>query len=145
MDKPLLTQLLNDGIQRIGVCGPLHQLPVHIRDTPLWEFENKPPGGLENTEIRVHVAMWTQSIALRTPLQQWGKIVTGRHEYNAPGRGVPGWPAVASVTVQPPCPLQQHVHRTQVGDQQVGIDVQGLFKGLGPHYNRTGTRWPALA
>ena len=33
--------------------------------------------------------------------------------------------------MQPADPLQQHVDRTQVGEQEIGIDVQTLFQRLG--------------
>jgi len=35
------------------------------------------------------------------------------------------------VTVQPPNALKQHVHRTQVGDQQIGIEIKALLHRLG--------------
>ena len=32
--------------------------------------------------------------------------------------------------VQAPDPLQQHIHRAKVGDQQVGAQIQALFQSL---------------
>ena len=35
------------------------------------------------------------------------------------------------MAMQPPDPLQQHIHRAQVGDQQVSIKIEALFQRLG--------------
>jgi hypothetical protein len=37
--------------------------------------------------------------------------------------------------MQSPSPLRQRIHRREVGDQQVEIDVQRLLQNLGPHHD----------
>ena len=41
------------------------------------------------------------------------------------------------MSMQTANPLQQHIDRAQIGDQQVGVDVQRLFQRLRAHNDKS--------
>ena len=68
-----------------------------------------------------------------------------REEHAAPRFAEPGRPTRFPVPVEPPDPLQQHVDRADVGEQQVGVDVERLFQRLRADHDRPAPRPVRLA
>ena len=98
---------------------------------------DEPPGGLQDPQVLVDVAVRAEASEVgATAPEQGREVVALRRQHGAACVAVPRGPVVAPVAVQTPDALQQHIHRAQVGDQQVGVDVQRLLQGLGADDNQ---------
>ena len=121
-----------EGFERLGVCRPLDQHAVHRGDPPRRLPLDQSPRGPQAQQVDVDAAAvlrLSEPVLQEPPLQSGFESVFG-HEHPASRRLETGRPGGSGVTVQPPDALQQHVHRTQVRDQQVGVDVERLLERL---------------
>ena len=95
---------------------------------------DQPPRRLKRLQVPVHVAVGTQAIGVLSACQQRRQVVTGR-QHDASRRFVAVGPVFPRVALQATDALQQHVHRAEIGNQQVGVDVQRLLQCLRAHHD----------
>jgi hypothetical protein len=99
------------------------------------------PGRFENAQVFVDRSQSVRSSGPMTVLVDVRfKIAPVGHHHDTTGlfesaRTIP------LVTVKPTYPLEENVDWTQVGNHQIGVDVQGLLNGLGRNgYHAVGVR-----
>ena len=94
---------------------------------------NQALGGLDHAQVGVHAAAIVEPAqTVARPREQGREIVIGGCEHPGARLAIARWPLVfgARMAVQAAQALEQHIHGTQVGDEQVGIDVQALLQCL---------------
>ena len=115
--------------------GAFHQGAVICRDVARRGGVNQAAGGFEGAQINVNTAhrlifeaYRPQTVALA--LQQRSQVVASGCEHPGAGLLAAAGALCAIVAVQSTQALQQHIHGAQVGDEQVGINVQTLLQRL---------------
>ena len=140
VDHPIVPHVSDQVLQRLGMGCPFHQHPVHCRDQPLVAAFRKllgqPPGGLQNAQVFVDVPAGAEAVPVGPSRQKGRQVVTpGREHHTSGGLETGGASPGTIMPVEASDALQQNVHGAKVGDEQVGVDVQGLLQRLGADHH----------
>ena len=109
----------------------LDEHPVHLWNGPGLVILDQPAGRLETEKVAVNAATVGDTKSVRKELSVESAFQAGLwDEYHASRFAEPCRPIRSSVPVQASDPLQEHIDRTEIRDQVVGVDVERLFEGL---------------
>lgn len=144
---PATAELADDRGERFGVRGGLNEAAVVGGDLKERIGLAGAPGGFEDPKIFVDGAVAMRSERLALVADRGAEVALPRNE-NAYDRSAVveragrGW---ALVTVEAADPLEEYVHRAEVGEEQVGVEVEALLDGLGGDEDTTLPLRAALA
>lgn len=137
MLPPVGAELAGEFLQPLRVGRVLDQAPIHGWNRPRGQVVDEPSSGLQADEILVDAPATpgcTEPMCEQRTVQS-GPEASFRRQDNALGTPETTRSVRPLVTMQSANPLQQYVHRTQIGDEKVRIDVEGLLERLGPNHD----------
>ena len=126
--QPFGRQGLGHLPETLLVRSGLDEAPVVGRDRPGRAALDQAPRRLDREQIVVRPLL---ADAMARALQEGREIRRGGQQHDAARMLKAGRAVRPVVPVQPADTLQEHVDRGEIGDQQVGIDIERLLERLG--------------
>ena len=123
---PSRTAVPHDLLQRLRMGRLLDEGAAHRRDLDRGVVLEQIPGRLDDPEVGIDAAQ-----PVRLAVDEGREVALGRHEDDAARIDKAVGASAIGMPVQAADALQEHIHRAQIGDQEVGVDVEALLERLG--------------
>ena len=135
--QPPAPELLGQFPQRVRMGRALDQHPVHVRNGPGRVLHDQAARPLDAEKIAVdaasaplrHAEPVTHQAPAKPLFQPFRAVLRGEHD--AARNGEPFGTVRFRVPMQASEPLQENIHRAEVGHEEIGVDVERLLQGLG--------------
>jgi hypothetical protein len=117
----------------------LDQSPIHLRDNEFSVPLKFSPGGLEDTQILVHGTETVVSACLSGGVYTLFQVAYRRGQYKELSSFETTRSRSISVPMQSADALKQHIQRTEVGQENIRVEIKALLNSLCGHANRRPT------